>query len=230
MAINPVKVPQNVYVEDHVIGPLTLRQIILMIIGGGTSYMIFMGFQKTYGKVPLPITAACWVPFLIATAFAIVKVNDLSLFRIVLLSVERSYKSPNRVWVPRKGLSIHIRTSVALKEDEEEERKRKNKKVPTEDTQTQISRLSSIVDKGLEFDDPLLEAEMSEPTPSVTSASATTTDISVPTPRTPPAPTSTTIDRSGVRVNDPQAKPDPSVTGGLSDLSVFRDTFQPKQS
>jgi PrgI family protein len=218
MPINPVKVPQNVYVEDRVVGQLTLRQIILMIIGGGISYVFFIVVQKTYGTVTIPITVICWIPFLITTAFAILKVNDLTLFRIVLLSLERMHKSPDRVWVPRKGLCIHVRTGTILKEEEEEERKRKAKKRPTlQDTNTQIQQLSSIVDQGLEFDDPVAD-EIAASAPEKTTESIS--PVTPPPPRLP-------VDKSQVRVNDPAAAGNPA---GLSDLSIFRDVFNPKQS
>lgn len=220
MAINPVKVPQNVYVEDRVVGPLTLRQIILMMAGAGISYVMFIIVQKSNESVAWPIAVVCWIPFFIAAAFAILKVNDLSLFRIVLLSMERMSKAPDRVWVPRRGLSIHIRTSSAL--DEEEENKKKKAKVPTqEDTATQIQRLSSIVDKGLEFDDPLL-AELDNVTTTADrqrealASEAAVTDIVLP----PKADA-----RGNVTVDDAGAN-----GSNMSDLSVFRDIFQPKQS
>ena len=40
MPIEPVKIPQNVYIEDRIVGPLTLRQTLIMAIGGGFSYAL----------------------------------------------------------------------------------------------------------------------------------------------------------------------------------------------
>src|SRR3989344_7835262 len=111
MAIEPVKIPQNVYIEDRIVGPLPLRQPLIMAIGGGFSYMMYASLTKTYGQLGIVVTVLVWIPAAIAVLFALVKVNDLSLMRICMLLFEKFNKSHERTWTPRKGLSINIRTS-----------------------------------------------------------------------------------------------------------------------
>ena len=111
MALEPIKIPQNVYIEDHIVGPITLRHIIIMGIGGGISYLIYSTASAlNNGATNILITALSWTPTVIAAAFAFVKINDLSLLRIGLLMLERMNKPPQRTFSPRPGLSIHIRT------------------------------------------------------------------------------------------------------------------------
>jgi hypothetical protein len=111
MALEPLKIPQNVYIEDRIVGPITLRQIIVMGIGGGISYVTWGIFaQANGGSTPLPVTIIACIPFVISAAFAFVKVNDLSLLRIGFLMLERMNKPQVRAFTPRTGFSIHIRT------------------------------------------------------------------------------------------------------------------------
>ncbi len=110
MAIQAVKIPQNVYIEDRIIGPITLRQIIICALGGGFSYAQYAMFSKAYGPPNLILTVLIWVPAAIAAAFAFVKINDVSLLRMLLLIIERFNKPMRRIWSPRRGLTINIRT------------------------------------------------------------------------------------------------------------------------
>lgn len=116
MPIEAVKIPQNVYIEDRIVGPLTLRQVIISAVGCGFSYAMFSMISKAYGGMTLPLTIMVWIPGALSIIFAFVKFNDLTMFQMVLLTLERMSKAPVRVWAPRRGISITIRTATA-KED-----------------------------------------------------------------------------------------------------------------
>jgi 4-hydroxy-L-threonine phosphate dehydrogenase PdxA len=64
----------------------------------------------------LPAVIVCWIPALIAAAFAFFKINDLSLFNIILLMVEGFNKPSMRYWSSHGGISINLITSAATKE------------------------------------------------------------------------------------------------------------------
>ena len=114
MPIEAVKIPQNVYVEDRIIGPVTLKQLIITGIGAGISYMIYATATKLGAS--LPILIAAWIPAVIAAAFAFMKVNDLSLFNIILLMIEGMQKPTQRYWSSHGGISINLITRQAAKE------------------------------------------------------------------------------------------------------------------
>lgn len=139
MAIEPVKIPQNVYVEDRIIGPLTIRQVLLTALGGGVSYVLWAMLQKSYGQSNVAIAIIAWIPCVVMILFAFVKVNDLSLARILLLLAERSQKTPIRTFSPRQGLSVTIRT-FALQQQEKELPHTKLVQ------QSRIEEISSLVD------------------------------------------------------------------------------------
>ena len=107
MPIEAVKIPQNVYVEDRIIGPVTLKQLIITGIGGGISYVLYASVTKA-GITNLPAV--------IAAAFAFMKINDLTLFNIILLAIESMSKPNLRYWSPSPGLSINLITRQSDKE------------------------------------------------------------------------------------------------------------------
>lgn len=110
MPIQAIKIPQNVYIEDRIVGPLTLKQILIVGVGVGFSYALYGMLTKAYGALPLPITIVVWIPAGIAALFAFIRINDISMFRLMLLSIERLNKPSTRVWTPRRGITINIRT------------------------------------------------------------------------------------------------------------------------
>jgi len=110
MPIDPVKIPQNVYIEDRIVGPLTLKQIIISMLGIGFSYAIWASIQKVQGYVPLPVTIIVWIPGLLAVIFSFIKINDLSMTHLLLLLVERTQKPSTRIYGPRRGLTVNTRS------------------------------------------------------------------------------------------------------------------------
>ncbi|PIP65287.1 hypothetical protein COU77_02655 [Candidatus Peregrinibacteria bacterium CG10_big_fil_rev_8_21_14_0_10_49_16] len=151
MPIEAVKIPQNVYIEDRIIGPITLKQLILSVIGSGISYLLWTGFSKAYGDqgVSIPLIIISIIPAVIFMAFAFVKVNDLSLMRITLLSFERVVKPSIRIWTPRAGvpLSFTSITHVSKNTQQEKDIQKKGK--------LSAEELSSILDTPTIQDTPL---------------------------------------------------------------------------
>ena len=86
------KVPQNIDMQDRIVGPLTIRQFLYLLIGGMISY----GTLKTPGSIdfiliglPVGITAL---------AFAFLKINDQPFSRFVWSLVAFSVNPKKRVW------------------------------------------------------------------------------------------------------------------------------------
>jgi hypothetical protein len=118
MAIDPVKIPQNVSIEDRLIGPITLRQVFLCLIGGGISYAIWSLLRASgYGELGPQILS--WIPLAIMATFAFVKINGISLFRICLLLLERSQKPTIRYWQPRQGVVVNPAKIAATSKEED---------------------------------------------------------------------------------------------------------------
>lgn len=119
MAIEPIKIPQNVYIEDRIVGPLTLKQVLICSLGGGFSYALFAIMSKTYGGLAIPIQILVWLPAVLAVLFAFVHINDLSMMRLCLLFLEQKNKPSTRTWTPRRGIIINVRTFHTVSENKD---------------------------------------------------------------------------------------------------------------
>lgn len=148
MTIDPVKIPQNVYVEDRIIGSITLRQIIICMLTGGLSYGLFASIQAT-GLMSSVTGVLAWTPLVIGAAFAFVKINGITLTRFCLLILEKTDKPAIRVWAPRRGITISIGVA-SLKSDKEvaEEKKIEEAKRRAQEKRSRIHELSELLDKG----------------------------------------------------------------------------------
>jgi len=107
------KVPQDVQREDRIVGPLTLKQLIICGIGGMISYAIYVSLAKTY----IWLT---WLPpvtfvVLVTLAFAFVRPLDLSFARWILLWIEFSLIPKKRVWIKSSAEFYPPQTSAKTK-------------------------------------------------------------------------------------------------------------------
>jgi hypothetical protein len=116
MPIEPIKIPQNVYVEDRIVGPLTVKQVLIVGAGAGFSYILYSMLTQAYGALALPLTLLVWSPTGVAAVFAFIRINDVSMFKLLLLTIEKINKPSIRTWSPRRGIMINIRTSSGQKE------------------------------------------------------------------------------------------------------------------
>ena len=148
MTIDPVKIPQNVYVEDRIIGSITLRQIIICLLTGGASYAIFSSLKSANYLTELTGILA-WTPFVIGAAFAFIKINGITLTRFCLLLLEKADKPAIRIWAPRRGITISIGTA-SMKSDKEVTNDKKIAEVKRheEEKKRRISEISTLLDKG----------------------------------------------------------------------------------
>ncbi len=90
--MNQFIVPQFIDVEDKIFGPITVRQFVLIVIGG---IIIFLSFR--FGDLPFFLFMTLLVGGGVAL-FGFVKVNG-AFFHQFLLNVLASLKRPNlRVW------------------------------------------------------------------------------------------------------------------------------------
>ena len=138
MPIQPIKIPQNVNREDQIVGPITLRQIIISLVSMGFSYALWAGGMKDQGLVGFLIA---WTPTVLGVAFAFVQINGISLTRFIFLMIEKLEKPATRRFEPRRGVVINIQT-VNLKSTEKEKEEKEN------DQPHGFEELSSVLDQG----------------------------------------------------------------------------------
>lgn len=141
MPIEPVKIPQNVYVEDRIVGPVTLRQLIILLASGGFSYALWTGVKAQTGYASIPLTVLCWIPFVIGLAFSFIRIQSISLLRFLLLMLEKLDKPAIRAWAPRRGITINFQFATSKPAEE------KPKSAPQPHRQ-KLEELSALLDQG----------------------------------------------------------------------------------
>ncbi len=136
------KVPQNVQREDRIVGPLTLRQLIICGIGGGIAYAIYVTLANTYIWVT-------WFPpvaiiLTITALFAFVKPLDLTFGRFILTWIEYMILPQKRHWIQASAeistFGYHPRSKSKAEQKAEE------KAQLIEDKAKKIMELSKILD------------------------------------------------------------------------------------
>ena len=101
------KIPQNVQIADKIVGPLTFQQLIIVGIGGGLTYFVYVTLaQRYFFEIWLPPVL---ILSLFTLAFAFVKPLGVSFMHYILLLIEFWFKPRKRVWVKGAG---DIRPSI----------------------------------------------------------------------------------------------------------------------
>ena len=86
------KVPQNIDIEDRILGPLTMVQFIYAVVGGGICYVIYMSIPKPFSYflvAPIALFVICLI---------FVKINERPFLNFLLAVLEFSTTPKQRVW------------------------------------------------------------------------------------------------------------------------------------
>lgn len=91
------KVPQNVQREDKIVGPLTLKQLIICGVGFAVAYAIYSSLNRYYIWVTwiLPVGIVA----IITVTFAFVRPLDLSFTKFILRWLEFTINPRKRYWI-----------------------------------------------------------------------------------------------------------------------------------
>jgi hypothetical protein len=96
------KVPQNIDMQDRIIGPLTMVQFVYAVIGGGICYSIFMGIPKPFSYVLIAPIAI----FVICLDF--VKINERPFLNFFLSAIQYTTAPKQRVWHQGAGSDLSV--------------------------------------------------------------------------------------------------------------------------
>lgn len=138
------KIPQNVQIEDKIVGPLTLKQLIILGAGGGITYVIYMVLAKKFFIEVWLIPTA--ISGLITLAFTFIKINGNSFGKWLLLIVEYTMNGRKRTY--EMGSADHYEATIFaknekkahIKEAQETKAERDRKKLD------KISEISATLD------------------------------------------------------------------------------------
>lgn|SRR3989338_740697 len=134
-------VPQFIDVEGKIIGPITTRQFVIMLAGGG---IIFLSFR--FGDFTFFLATTVLVSFFVVL-FAFIKVNSRP-FHLFLINFLQTLfmRKMLRVW-QREEFTVSLSSKITKgkgKKEKEEVLSSRKKTV----ARTQLSELALIVDTG----------------------------------------------------------------------------------
>lgn len=123
------KIPQDVQAADKIVGPLTLKQLVICGVGFGLAYMLYMALVKTYYiEVWLPpVLFICGFTGLIA----FVEIKSIPFTKWVLLMIEAMMNPHLRVWDKQQSTQFlfHYSTTKTNVPDKEKEKEKKKEEV-----------------------------------------------------------------------------------------------------
>jgi hypothetical protein len=129
------RVPQNIDMEDRIVGPLTAIQFGIMVIGGGTAFLVF-----TSTSIPSPLNSIFGSFLALLTlVLSIGKFNDQPMYRVGGSIVGFIIKPKVRIW--HKD-SSEVKLIKPVHQSLSQERNSIVKKVTKDD----ISRLALVLD------------------------------------------------------------------------------------
>lgn len=131
------KVPQDVQREDTIIGPITIRQLIILGIGGTITYAIYVSLAKTYflevWLLPVVLTGG------LTLAFAFLKIHSLEFHEFLMNFIEYHLLPRNRFWIQGTG-------SAFVPPFEEKKEKKAPIQAPQAKPQKSLSELTKVLD------------------------------------------------------------------------------------
>lgn len=138
------KIPQNVQIEDKIVGPLTFKQLITMGLGGGAAYLLYINLAKAYfWEAWLPPVA---LVSLVTLAFTFVRPLGVSFMHYVFLLIEFWFKPRQRSWVKGAG-DIYVSVFTNLQTKPSKVAKRADKKHARDQHRlNDLDELTSILD------------------------------------------------------------------------------------
>lgn len=129
------RVPQNIQMEDKIIGPLTVIQFGICILGGGPAFLLI-----TSTAIPSPINYLTGITVALITAFfALGKFNDQPMYRFFKFALAYIFRPKVRVWHKTGGDAPLIKASEHM----EVKAKTRNAKIYT---RADIEKLAAIID------------------------------------------------------------------------------------
>lgn len=94
------KVPQNIDMEDRIVGPLTLMQFVYLFVGFGIIYVLY---QTIFFTQPIIFYVIAIPTGLMALALAFLKVQEIPFPKFLLYTALFLIKPKRRIWLKFHG-------------------------------------------------------------------------------------------------------------------------------
>lgn len=136
------KIPQNVQMADKIVGPLTLRHMIIIGAGGGLAYLVYVILARTYyWEVWFPPVL---IISLITLAAAFLRIYNVSFGKFLILLFESFLIPRKRAW--RKADAEVVMTGILEKPKSTGKKNTKKKEKKAAQTIKKIRNISEVLD------------------------------------------------------------------------------------
>jgi hypothetical protein len=136
------KIPQNVQTADKIVGPLTLKQLIIIGVGFGIDYFLYISLSQLY-VLTVWILPVLFIA-IVTVAVAFVKIKGIPFLPFLLLSIEFYMKPSKRVW-SQGGGDVLISVTQPKPKSKEELEQAKQQQKPVKDL-SNLEDLTKILD------------------------------------------------------------------------------------
>ncbi len=130
------RVPQNIDLEDKLIGPLTLVQFLYLLVGGMTDYVLL---QTVFPVYPIVFVVIALPVAVLACSFAFLKINDLPFPKFIKATILFLFSDKKRVWHKSTSLDDQIKLI-------EPKKKIEKKMLKTQIEKSEIEQMAQVLD------------------------------------------------------------------------------------
>jgi len=122
------KIPQDIRIEDKIFAFISIKQLFILLGGGGVAYVVFLVTQPIYPPEIYLIPVGLIV--LITVGIAFFKMDNLNFIKVVLLFLESIINPQRRIWrhmpnTPNNFDRLKTHLDIELG-GQKEEKKKKN--------------------------------------------------------------------------------------------------------
>lgn len=130
------KVPQNIDMQDKIIGPLTMAQFLYLLVAGMVDYILL---QTVFPTAPVVFVVIALPIATFALAMAFLKINDIPFPKFVQAAILFIFMPKQRIW--RKVTDITSPVKI-----EEPKKKAEEKTIRKHVEKSEIEKLASVLD------------------------------------------------------------------------------------
>ncbi|OGJ55345.1 hypothetical protein A2483_01250 [Candidatus Peregrinibacteria bacterium RIFOXYC2_FULL_33_13] len=138
------QIPQDVQIEDKIIGPITMKQLIILAAGGGLDYVIYISLAQPYlwtvWLAPVAIIG------IITLAISFFKINEVTFTKFILYLLSYYIRARKRTWQQMKGDVFNSAFSLNARKLNYKEKKIENKKKDDRHKFQKLQDLTAILD------------------------------------------------------------------------------------
>jgi len=136
------KIPQNVGIEDKIVGPFSIRQLIILAVGGGISYVLFAIASRIYELNVLEYILIA-LPAIFSLMAAMLKIHNVSFTKYVFLTLEMAIRPKRRMW-DHRGIAALVQPDLSEKKAQATQKA----EIAEEKKNVNLRDLSSLLDSG----------------------------------------------------------------------------------